>query len=86
MYAHQRCKKIHGADETHSRQNQLMKQGLDALRMHVDLTPRNISNPRDQCGYTTFGCARGNKKVRQASVSVPNDQPGLRHASTAFAF
>ena len=51
------------ADEVHNQQNRLLKEGLDALGMHSARTPRNINNPRDQCGFTTFGCARGNKQV-----------------------
>ncbi|KAK9833904.1 hypothetical protein WJX74_009498 [Apatococcus lobatus] len=49
-------------NEIDSRQNQLLKQGLDALGMHSARTPRNINDPQDRCGFTTFGCARGNKQ------------------------
>ena len=59
------------ADEVHNRQNQLLKEGLDALGMHSARTPRNINDPQDQCGFTTFGCARGNKQV-YSSFSLHN--------------
>ncbi len=69
------------ADETHSRQNQLLKEGLDILGMHADLTPRNIRDPQDQCGYTTLGCPRGNKQVRSLDnllcSMLPSSEPLL---------
>lgn len=58
------------ADEVHNRQNQLLKEGLDALGMHSARTPRNINDTQDLCGYTTFGCARGNKQVSQSSAPL----------------
>ena len=59
------------ADETHNRQNRLLQEGLDALDMQCARTPRNISDPNDQCGYTTFGSGTGTKQASRGDVPPP---------------
>ena len=45
----------------HSKPNQKLKAGLEALGVHCDEIPRNTSTEH-ACGHCCFGCPSGDKK------------------------